>query len=233
MARHTLLNNVDHKDLRVDTRYGADLGDDLMSVPVVPDEFRNVQSCYPIVFGEDATGKVQPLALLGLEQRSNLFLEGGRWNATYIPLAIERRPFLIGRDGDELLVHVDLDDPLIVRDGGEPVFREHGGTTDYLERITSLLLVLHNGLEKTPAFVARLEQLQLLEPFALDYRLDAGPTRRLAGFHVIDEERLRRLGGQDVADLHRLGYLEPVYMALASMSRFRDLIDRANNRHAA
>ena len=54
MARHVLLNNVDHRNLRVVTRHAPEFGDDVHAVPVFPTEFGDVQREYPILFREDA-----------------------------------------------------------------------------------------------------------------------------------------------------------------------------------
>jgi len=233
MPNHAALNNIEHHDLRIDTRRDAALGDEVMFAITFPAEFRNVQAHYPIVFRRGADGAMQPLALFGFTEGQNLFLHEGRWNATYVPLSIERQPFLIGRDGESLTVHVDLDHPRATTGQGEALFRAHGGTTEYLDRITSVLLALHDGIAQVPAFVAALEKHRLLESFALDIELDDGNVNRLSGFHTIHEERLRALDADALADLHRAGFLEPVFMAVASVSRFRDLIERMNRRHAA
>ena len=45
--------------------------------------------------------------------------------------------------------------------------------------------------------------------------------------------RLRQLDGDAFASLGRAGHLEPIYMMLASVARFRDLIDRVNRAGAA
>ena len=117
MANHAPLNNVDHKNLRVVTTRGAAYGDAVMSALTFPAEFRDLQACYPIVFAQDGNGGYDALALLGFEQGENLFLGPNGWDAPTIPLTIERQPFMIGRSGEELSVHVDLDSPR-VRDGG-------------------------------------------------------------------------------------------------------------------
>ena len=44
MPRHAALNNVDHRDLRIDTGHGAALGDAVMFAPTLTDEFRNEQA---------------------------------------------------------------------------------------------------------------------------------------------------------------------------------------------
>lgn len=233
MTRHVLLNNIDHRDLRIDTGRGAALGDDVMFAPTYPGEFRNLQAHYPIVFRRAADGGFQPLALFGLQEGGNLFLEGGHWDAGYIPLAIQRQPFLIGVSGEERLIHVDLDHPRVRRDAGQALFRDHGGTTEFLEQVKSILLALHDGLQATPAFIDALQRHQLLESFVLDVQLDDGSHNRLAGFHTIDEERLQALEGAALERLARDGHLLPIYMALASLSHFRDLIERMNRRRAA
>ncbi|MEE7548880.1 SapC family protein, partial [Xanthomonas sp. Kuri4-1] len=60
-----------------------------------------------------------------------------------------------------------------------------------------------------------------------------GAQHRLAGFHTIDEDRLRALDADALWQLHQAGWLEPIYMVVASMSNFRALIERMNRRHAA
>ncbi len=228
MPRHLPLNNVDHKDLRIITQHDVRYGDGVMAAVTFPSEFRNVQAHYPIVFQKTHDGtSFQPLALFGLREGENLFLRNGVWDAAYVPLAIERQPFLIGFDGEEPMIHVDLDSPRISRREGEAVFLPYGGMTEYLERVNSMLLAIHEGVQATPAFVQALLQHQLLEPFALDIERADGSQQRLAGFYTIHEERLQKLDGQALERLHRAGHLFSIYMVVASMSRLRDLVDRA------
>jgi len=234
MAKPVLLNNIDHRQLRIDVRSrGAALGDDVMFALTFPGEFRSVQAHYPIVFQKTSNGVLQPVALFGFRQGQNLFLDGTRWDAHYLPLAIERQPFLIGRADDEFVVHVDLDSPRVGGSGGELAFREHGGSSEFLDRMTLVLSSLHDGLQTTPAFVASLLQYELLEAFVFDIELDDGTKNRLAGFYTINEDRLHRLDGKALEHLQRGGHLEPIFMAVASLSHFRDLIERMNRLDAA
>lgn len=231
MANPVLLNNVDHKDLRVITRRGAAYGDNLMLAPTFPAEFRTLQAHYPIVFRKSAAGAFEPVALFGFQEGENLFLRDGRWDATDLPLAVERLPFLIGANGKELMMHVDLDHPRVSGSEGEPVFLPHGGTTEFLEKMSSTLLALHQGLQDVAGFTEALLQNELLESFVFDIELDDGSQNRLAGFYTINEERLAMLDGAVLDRLHRAGYLAAIYFAMASLSNFRDLIER-KNRHA-
>ena len=67
MNNAVLLNNIDHKDLRVITTRAAAYGDDVKSALTFPAEFRNVQACYSIVFQKTADGKFQSIVLFGFQ----------------------------------------------------------------------------------------------------------------------------------------------------------------------
>jgi hypothetical protein len=229
MTQHVLLNNVEHKDLRVITRRGAQYGDQQMGAVTFPAEFRNVQAHYPIVFQKSQSGEYMPLALFGFREKQNLFLNESGWDVPYVPMMIERVPFLIGKGAnDQQMIHIDLDSPRISRTEGEPVFREHGGNTEFLERMNSVLLAIHQGIAGVQPFVAALLEHELLESFVLDVQLANGSQNRLAGFYAINEERLQGLSGAVLERFNRAGYLQAIHMAIASLSQFRALIERMN-----
>jgi hypothetical protein len=232
MTHSVLLNNLDHKDLRVITTRSAAYGDNVMFAITFPAEFRNLQAHYPIVFRKTARAQFEPIALLGFQERQNLFLDKDGWDATYLPLTIERLPFLIGIAGQQPMMHVDLDSPRISRTAGEPIFLEHGGNSEFLERMNSVLLAIHQGIAATAPFVAALLESDLLESFVFDIQLADGSQNRLTGFYTINEERLAGLNGGALDRLHRAGHLQAIYMVIASLSNFRALIERMNRLHA-
>lgn len=238
MGKIELLNNVDHKDLRVITRRSGKFGDNIWYVPTFPSEFRNVQRCYPIFFTQHPdTGKFQPVAMFGFQDRENLFLDDNGWDAPYIPLSIMRQPFLIGRQEvreqagveTQLVVSVDIDSPRCSSSEGERVFLEHGGNSEYLERVNSILHLIYKGYESSVGFADMLLGMDLLESFVLDVELNDGSNHRLAGFYTIKEETLKTLPGKDLAVLRNNGFLEAIYMVIASMSHIPDLVDRKNH----
>ena len=232
MPNPVLLNNIDHAAMRVVATRGAAYGDNVMSALTYPDEFRTLQAHYPIVFQKNGDGGYDALALFGFQQGENLFLDGEQWDAPEIPLSVQRQPFLIGVDGEELMVHVDLDSPRLSREHGEPLFLPQGGSSAYMEHMSSTLRAIHLGLEGARSFTGALLEHDLLESFVLDITLDDGSDNRLAGFHTIHEERLAALGGAALERLHRAGHLQAMHMVLASLSQFRTLIDRKNKRNA-
>jgi len=222
-----LLNNIQHKDLRVITRRGAQWGDDIMSAPVTVDEFRKLQAHYPIVFQPDGNGGFAPAALFGLQEGENLFLNEQGWEADYLPLSVQRLPFSIGIADDELRMMVDMDSKRIAHGAeGEAVFLPHGGTTDFTENANAVLLTLHEGLQSTTDFVQTLMQHELLESFVLDVERPDGSRGQLVGFYILHEERLAALDSGTVGLLHQADYLQPIYMAIASLSNFTALIKR-------
>ena len=227
MAQHVLLNNVDHHDLRVITHKSAALGDAVMLAHTFPAEFRALQAHYPIVYQKTADGlSFQAVALLGLQPGQNLFLGPEGWDAAYIPLALRRQPFLIGRDGQGLQVHVDLDSPRLSRTEGEPLFLPQGGTTPYLQQISAILGAIHEGVQHADDFLRALLTHELLEPFVLQTQDNQGQAQNLSGFYTLHEERLAALDAASLAELHAPGHLQALYMMLASQSQFASLIER-------
>jgi hypothetical protein len=233
VTKHALLNNSEHRDLRVIITPGAAYGDDVQFAPTFPAEFRNVQAHYPIVFAKGRDGEFNPLALFGFREKQNLFLHGERWDASYQPLMIERQPFLIGNSSTGQMVHIDLDSPRVSRTTGEAVFLEHGGNSEFLEHVAGILAAIHQGLERNAPFIAALQKFNLLESFVLDIEFRDGAQHRFAGFYAIQEERLDALAAAALGELHGQGFLSAIYMVIASLSNFRELIERASRINAA
>lgn len=235
MTRHAALDTNSHRDLRVRTDAGADLGDAVMATLTVPSEFRQVQAHYPILFRRE-TGQEAfiAMALFGFEPGENLYLDGARWDARYRPLSAAIQPFLVGRpaNGDGPgQVHIDLDHPRLAGGGdGVRLFDADGQATPYLEDIAEKLGALDEGYRASGDFFAALRDHDLLEPFTLEVTLDDGAVNSLVGFHIIDEAKLQALDAETVGKLHVAGHLMPIFMALASLAQLAPLIARKNRR---
>ena len=228
-----LLNNNTHKDLRVVTQRGAQWGDDVMSAPATPDEFRSLQAHYPILFQQDGQGSYIPVVLFGIVEGENVFLSDDGWDADYLPLAMQRMPFSIGVADEELRMMVDMASPRISKGAeGEAVFLPQGGTTEFVENANSILRSLHEGLQATPEFIQALVTRDLLESVVLDVKRSDGSHGQLIGYFMIHEERLAALDAATVGLLHQADYLQPIYMAIASLSNLAKLIRRHLAREA-
>jgi hypothetical protein len=237
MANFQILNNIDHRNLRIITERSADYGDNVWYTVTFPSEFRAVQRHYPVFFIKHSeTGEYQAAAMFGVEEGENLFLDENGWNASYIPLNLMRQPFLVGfqestetgRESQEPVVTVDMDHPRVSLEKGEPVFLEHGGNTEFLEQINSILNAVFVGTRSSKPFFATLQDLNLIESFVLDAQLYDGSEHRLAGFYTINEEVLGNLDGAHLEMLNKKGYLEAIYMVIASMTNLPTLLERKN-----
>ena len=233
---HAILTPEAHGDLRVRTERGAAYGDAVMCAITVPDEFRQVQADYPILFRLDRErDDFSALALFGFEDGENLFLSDGMWDAGHRPLAIDIQPFLIGAAPgrpDIRQVHIDLASPRLCDGHAEGVrlFDEAGRPTPYLDAMSRRLGALDDGYRSSPEFFAALRRHELLEPLSLEITLTDGSTNSLVGFHVVDEERLQGLDGDALAELQADGHLMPLFMALASLAQLGALVERKNRR---
>jgi hypothetical protein len=239
MPRYEMLNNIAHRDLRVATGFGPEFGDAVGMVPAYPSEFAELQREYPIFLRRDtATGAWQSVALLGFEQHENLYLEEGRWNASYLPGAAAKGPFLIGFqenriDGEltrEAVLHVDLDHPRVNNSTGEPVFLPQGGNTPYLDHIATVLRGINDGHAFGAEMFAMLDAKGLIQPVTLDVQIDAEHRVGVNGLHAVDRDRLAALDGEALAELNRAGYLEGAYLMLASLHNMRRLIAEKQRR---
>ncbi len=239
MTNHQLLDNVAHKDLRINTQFSPAMGDDGSYTNIVLAEFLAVQAYYPIFFRKNTeTGQFETIALFGFDQQENLFLTESGWEANYIPLTIQRRPFLIGFqeqniDGviqNEPVVHIDMDSPRVNQEHGEAVFLPQGGQSDYLQQISSVLKTINDGHQQVKLFIDDLLQQELLEPVTIKVELNNGQKHELAGLYTIHEEKVMQLEGDILSSLHQKGYLKLIHLIAASHTHINELIDRKNKR---
>ncbi len=243
MPNYVLLNNIDHKDLKVSARFSAKYGDNVGSTLTFPTEFADVQREYPILFRKAPdTRTFEAVVILGFQKDENLFLDddqsGNGWLANYIPAAIARGPFLIGfqkkiNNGVEEkvpVVHVDLDNPRLGDVDGVSVFLEHGGNSPYLEYISKILQRIQEGLAASEAMFSAFNKYDLIEPVTVDIETNNGNKFQLAGYHTISAEKLAALPGDALESLNRSGFLQGAFLAVSSLHNLNRLIDIKNRR---
>jgi len=239
MARYEILNNVAHKDLRVTLRFGSEFGDNVGLVPAFPTEYAEMQREYPLFLRkDDATGEYTSVALLGFDGQENLFLEGDRWNATYLPGIVAKGPFAIGFQEQEVdgqrttvpVIHVDLDHPRVNFSEGERVFLPQGGNSPYLEHIITVLRGIRDGHEGGKALFAALDQAGVIQPLNINVQLDEKNNINLTGLYGVERERLAALDGEALHKLNQSGYLEGAFLLLSSQHNMRRLMGEKQRR---
>jgi hypothetical protein len=222
------LNTEIHRDLRVQTAASARFGDARHFVPVVVNEFAFLIVHYPIFFAKDAeTGAFYCGAMLGIDEGENLFLTEGGGDETYRPFNLRRGPFFTaGSD-----IAIDLDDPRVDA-GGVAVFSEDGQPSDYLKSIMGLFRDLRPGLDQTKVFIETLMKLKLIEPIDISLAFDDGTRRNLEGLYTVNQDLLKKLADARIVELFHRGYLQAIYLMIASLKQVPVLAQKKNARLA-
>jgi len=227
MTNIVVLNVRAHRDIRVQAEASAKFGDNQRYVQVVVTEFPLLVTHYPILLSKDSeTGAFFCGAILGIDEGENLFLKEGGGHDGYRPLNLQRMPFYVS--GDDLAI--DLDHSRVATDKGQPLFNDQGEPTAYLDSIKATFQQLKPGMEMTKRFVETLLRFDLLEPIDVVLGFDDGTKRNLADLYTINQEVLRKLPDAAVLELFRRGYLQLIYLLIASLKQIPVLAQKKNSR---
>ena len=238
MAHLVQLDHAAHRQLRVHRGRAEAAAAHMNMAPVVLSEFLKLVVQYPIAFTKDReTGRFACVALFGLHDRENLFVEDGQWHGIYVPLQVARQPFFLGQASDQpgderYLLCVDTEHPSLGAADGERIFADDGSETACLAAAKQDLAELLNGEEPTRRFIEHLASLKLLMPMHLEITFENAATTEVQGLYTIDEKRLEQLNTEELAGLHAAGHLGLIYTMLASLGHIYGLIDRRNRRDA-
>jgi hypothetical protein len=220
-----LLDSQSHRKLRVHAQAAAHYGDNQRFVAVAVNEFHALAMHYPVLFSKDAdTGQFYCGAMLGFDTGENLFLDEHRNLRLYRPLNLQRGPFLTS--GSDLAI--DLDHPRVAPSGDQELFTEAGEPSSYLQSIMGLMRDLRPGLERTRIFIDTLLRLKLIEPMTIAARFDDGTNHEFIGLYTVNRNQLKELADAAVLDLFHRGYLQLIYLMLASLDHVSSLAQRKN-----
>ena len=202
--------------------YAFAAGDAL--VPLTAAELPKAVLSLPLAFIEQA-GTFAPVAVLGLQPGSNLFVTPDeRWVGNYIPAAFRSYPFRLAPtdDGQQVLC-IDEDSGLVTRapDGldspaGERFFDDDGQPAQAVRDMLNFLHQLEQSRLATAAACAALHQHGLIRPWLITVKTDTG-EQQVAGLHQIDEAALGQLAGDALHQLAQAGALAIAYCQLLSM----------------
>ena len=233
------LNKERHKNFKIDNK-GANFSfaRKTNSVIVTGMEFVHVAKEYPIVFAKTGD-RVIPLALLGLRNDENLFIDKeGKWDARYLPAFVRRYPFVLadagGRDdtgGSQLAVCIDEGFAGFNTDDGVPLFNEDGNEAPLLENAIRFLKEYQGQHQRTEIFLNRLQNLELLTELTARAELAGGTKFSMGGLLVVEEKKLMALDKKESLELFRSGELGWIYahlLSLSNMSRLADMLAMRN-----
>ena len=235
-----LLSRETHSDLGVNpspTRFGFAAAAHVC--PLTVPEFGPAALSYPIIFvGE----QLQPVAVMGLTEGQNLFVnEGGFELDAYIPCYIRRYPFVLAGGGpeaeDRMLVCIDRAYEYIAQ-GAEYQFFKDGEATDYTKNSIQFCNDFETQNRMTQSFVTLMQELELLESRSTSYTPQGpdgtpGEPQVLAQYYGVSEPKLLELPADKLAELRDNGALSQIYAHLNSLLEWDRLLIRATARQAA
>ncbi len=213
---------------------GYQFASSLISAPLVATEVIPAAQEFPVVFSKvkDRDGEYMPLAIMGLREGENLLIgEDGRMSTRYVPGFIRRYPFMVGAgQGDNMLVGIDVDSPAVIKDGtkGQKLFNEQGEQTQYLKDVIAFVTDYQYRSEVVSVFCRRLHELDLLEPMSANITVggESGANINLRGFYVVNKEKLKAMGDENVLDLFKKDGLELIYAHLMSLGNMNRLMQK-------
>ena len=239
------LNRTEHKDLRLKSVPNTKFAMSAHSVPLTGAEFSVAARDLPIVFAGNNAADAGPIALLGLRQDENLYVDAdGQWAAnTYIPAFVRRYPFVLaekpdGQEGDDLTVFLDERYEGFNTAEGERLFKEDGTDTDLLINAVKFLGEFQQNVARTRWFMQQLNKHDLL--MSRNVRLqkpgrDGSEARsiNLNGLFVINEEKVRGLDEKTAHEFAREGVFGWIYAHLMSLTNLDRLGQRLDVREQA
>lgn len=223
-----LLNQVAHKTVKIAKVVNFSFAQDLNSVLLTGQEFMEASKRYPIAFVSGKNDDIVPLAILGLRQKGNLFVDDeGKWKeGAYIPAFIRRYPFILSENdpsGQNFAVSVDAEYEGFDKEEGMSLFDEEGNPSDDLNKVVEFLKQYQMQNMFTQEFVKKLTEYNLLKDFSADITMPAGEKLGFRGLKMINEKALLELDDEKALDLFRRGFLGWIYGHLYSLSNFRAL----------
>lgn len=204
-------------------------------IPVSLNEITLAAQSYPVAFTID--GGVRPVAVVGLRDDENLFVDaGGDWAASaYVPAYVRRYPFILGEEpgGEFVTLCIDHCARVLAGEGaGKPLFQ--GEEPTRLVKSAFEFCQSYRAMEAaTSPFVEALIEHELLDARVATVALPEGGEIRLQGFATIDEARLRTLPDDVFLEFRHKGWLKAVYAQLQSTLNWNLLADRLVTRTPA
>ncbi|MBV5304240.1 MAG: SapC family protein [Chlorobium sp.] len=221
------LNKEAHADMTVSpSPEGYRFAASTRAIMIAAVEFFDAGRQFPIIFSASTDGTIFPVALLGLEENENLFVDvEGVWTAPYVPAYIRRYPF-ITTDGSEGQTTVCFDEAFDGFDleGGLPLF-EDGEPTEKTREIQAFLQDYLLQIQQTKAFGSMLLDAGLLKQIDAQANMADGKSYALNGMLVVDEQKLTQMADVDIVKMFRNGSMALVYAHLLSLRNFTTLIN--------
>jgi hypothetical protein len=230
-----VLDFVKHRHLKLAPLSDHSMAASMHASFLAAAEFTAAARDFVIVFVNDAVEgrmQVEPIVLLGVTAGENLYLDGTRWDARYVPAYIRRYPFWLTQAPG-------IEDPVVMIDQGWPGFSEGEGDPLYagdnqpaprLAAAMEFITQFEVEAARTLQFCQRLSALGLLRTMTANLTLPGGQSLALDGLMTVDDAKLQALPDAQVIELHRNGMLGLLHAHLLSLANLQALVERKARR---
>jgi hypothetical protein len=227
-AKIVPLNKEQHAAIKINNNNAFSHVSSEHLLPVVVHEFVVAGAEFPIVFVKTSETTYQPVAMLGLAVKQNLFIEDSQWQALYVPRAVRNYPLILvkdAQDADRLMIGLDESSERVGQAEGNALFNEDGTESEFLtQRKQQMAEYLDMGVI-TRNFVEKLQSLDLIKEQVLTLNIK-GEERRINGIFLIDESKLNALSDEVFLELRKNGYLTAIYAQLMSLQHTQKLVKK-------
>lgn len=197
-------------------------------IPLVFSELSKAAMSLPLAFVRQGENLVLA-ALMGFSPTQNLLVApDGRWLGRYVPSLLRSHPFsMVKTDGDTLMLCIDEASGLVTDEPeGEPFFAADGEPAEELGRILAFLQQIERNRLATGAASAALARHELIRPWTINLKGDAG-ERQIEGIFQVDETAFNQLSDEAFLDLRRASALPLAYCQMLSMQHIELLSEFA------
>lgn len=204
------------------------------AIPVVGAEFADVAREYVIGFAPAEGGTYIALAMLGLRQEENLFVdEAGKWDSRYVPIYLRRYPFITSevQGGDAVICIDEAAARELSSPDGVALF-EDGKPTDATKKMAETLFRLRDDANRDKEWIKEIADAGLFKQVSASADLPDGRKVSMDGMFVVDEEKLRELPAEKAGEWLKKGILSIVYAHLMSLPNLALLTERLHKRTA-
>lgn len=189
--------------------------------PVLIDEMTSLLPSYPLAFARVKEGLFTLVALHGIYNEENLFLnEENRWISNYIPNVYKAYPFVLVDNTLCFNMESGLYKEVPNEDEGDlRFFDDEGNTQEIIQKVLASLAKHNKYRQLTFDAVKSIVDADILTPWILSAENTNPEKQFIQGLYRIDEQKLKALSGEKLEKLNKAHALSIAYAQLLSIPR--------------
>lgn len=227
MPQWTAVSRTQHAESRYQPRQGYRFAAGQAVASIVLAELGKLLPHYVLGFiyqGE----QYQPVALLGLDSQTNLYVApNGKWLGSYVPASLRGYPLTLANTENQQQVLCIAQDHLLEGEWGEPLFDAGGQLSERAQQTLTFLRECEKNRQLTQQATKALDEGGVIEPWPLQIERGAGQEPlKINGLYRVNEKALNSMDAEAYTRL-RGGPMALAHAQLFSMGQLNQLVERA------